>query len=205
MRSHDGAADRILQLTKQSAGALEIHRRNIPSENKADENENAPHCSAVTLSPAPRLRPARIEDLDKVLTWTTSADAVRLWAGPNLCFPVERERLWQDFFKSPGAPFVLCAGAGELLAFGQVTHREENYAHLARLIVAPDQRGRGLGRALCRELLRIAPTFLPVRWCSLYVYPENTRAVALYRSVGFVEARRERGFIRMEAPLDVAR
>lgn len=164
-----------------------------------------PRMAEHVHAPTPRLRPARLEDLDPVLTWTTDADAVRLWAGPNLGFPVDRERLWQDLFKSPGAPFVLCGTAGEVLAFGQVMHREENYAHLARLIVSPAHRGQGLGRTLCRELMRIAPTFLPVRWCSLFVYPENQRASALYRSLGFVETGRERGFIRMGAPLDVAR
>lgn len=141
-----------------------------------------------------------------MLPWAPDAEAVRLWAGPNLGFPVEPARLWADVHKSPGTAFVLCAASdGEIVGFGQVMHREADYAHLARVIVAPTHRGEGVGRTLARELMRVAPTFLPVRWCSLYVYPENTRAYALYRSLGFVETRRERGFLRMEAPLDVAR
>lgn len=149
--------------------------------------------------PTPRLRPARLEDLDVVLPWAPDAEAMRLWAGPTIGFPVTREQFWENLRKVPGAAFVLCAApSGEIVAFGQVMHREDGYAHLARIIVSPAHRGEGLGRVLCRELMKVAPTFLPVRAFSLYVYPENNRAHALYRSLGFVDARAERGFLRME-------
>jgi ribosomal protein S18 acetylase RimI-like enzyme len=148
--------------------------------------------------PTPRLRPARIEDLDVVLPWAPDAESMRMWAGPTIGFPVGREQLWENLHHVPGAPFTLCAADGEIVGFGQVMHREEDFAHLARIIVAPAHRGQGLGRVLCLELMEVATTFLPVRAFSLYVYPENTRAHALYRSLGFFDAREERGFLRME-------
>jgi len=148
------------------------------------------------------LRPARIDDLDRVLSWAPDADATRLWAGPTIGFPVSREQLWENLHHAPGAAFVLCAPPdGEVVGFGQVMSREEGIAHLARIIVAPERRGRGLGRTLCQELMRVAPRFLPVRAFSLYVYPENRRARSLYRKLGFADVREERGFLRMEARL----
>jgi ribosomal protein S18 acetylase RimI-like enzyme len=153
------------------------------------------------VSPAPHLRPARREDLDAVLPWAPDAEAVRLWAGPNLGFPVHRETLWENMHRHPGGVFVLCAADGAIVGLGQVLNREEGFAHLARIIVSPAARGRGHGRLLCRELMRVAPTILPVHRCSLYVYSENGAARALYRSLGFTDTREERGFVRMEAPL----
>lgn len=148
---------------------------------------------------APRLRPARLEDLDVVLPWAPDAEAMRMWAGPTIGFPVAREQFWENLHHVTGEAFVLCAAArGEIVGFGQVMHREADYAHLARIIVSPKRRGEGLGRTLCRELLKVAPTFLSVRAFSLYVYPENLRARALYRSLGFADTRVERGFLRME-------
>lgn len=148
------------------------------------------------------LRPAGLDDLERILSWAPDADAMRLWAGPTIGFPVSPGQLWDNLHHAPGAAFVLCSTAsGEVVGFGQVMSREEGFAHLARIIVAPAWRGQGLGRVLCEELMRIAPTFLPIHAFSLYVYPENKRAWALYRKLGFGDAREERGFLRMEARL----
>jgi len=151
------------------------------------------------VPPSCRLRPAKPDDLDVVLPWAPDAEAMRRWAGPSIGFPVSRQQLWENLHHVAGEAFVLCLDPGEeIVGFGQVMHREDDYAHLARIIVAPARRGQGLGRVLCRELLRVAPTFLPVQAFSLYVYPDNARARALYRSLGFADVREERGFLRME-------
>lgn len=137
-----------------------------------------------------------------MLAWAPDADATRLWAGPTIGFPVSPEQLWDNLHHAPGAAFVLCTDtSGEVVGFGQVMTREDGFAHLARIIVAPAWRGQGLGRVLCEQLMQIAPTFLPVHAFSLYVYPENRRARSLYRKLGFADAREERGFLRMEARL----
>lgn len=151
--------------------------------------------------PAPRLRPARIEDLDLVLPWAPDAEAMRLWAGPAVGFPVPRETFWTALWQVPGAAFALCEADDRIVGFGQLMHREPGFAHLARIIVAPAHRGRGLGRILCRALMQAAPARLPVRAFSLHVYPENHRARTLYRSLGFIDVRTERKVLRMEAPL----
>lgn len=154
--------------------------------------------------PAPHLRPARIEDLDVVLPWAPDAEAMRLWAGPAVGFPVPRATLWAALWQVPGAAFALCEADERVVGFGQLMHREPGFAHLARIIVAPAHRGRGLGRLLCRALMQAAPARLPVRAFSLHVHPENHRARALYRSLGFVEVRTERKVLRMEKLLDSA-
>ncbi len=82
--------------------------------------------------------------------------------------------------------------------------RDEVFGHLARSIVDPARRGRGLGRALCLALMREASQLHPgLKGFSLYVFPDNTNALALHRSLGFVERGldEKHGCLLMEAPL----
>jgi L-phenylalanine/L-methionine N-acetyltransferase len=66
--------------------------------------------------------------------------------------------------------------------------------HVASLgmVVAPDWRGRGLGSALLAEAFRWAE-WAGVEKVHLTVYPENDRAINLYKKFGFVEEGRLSG------------
>ena len=75
-----------------------------------------------------------------------------------------------------------------LVGYGEIWEdREENEAELARLVVAPDLRGRGHGRALTRALADEAHRrgFDDV-W--LRVVPENAAAIRAYEAAGFSRA-----------------
>lgn len=66
--------------------------------------------------------------------------------------------------------------------------------HVGRveLMVEPEERRRGVGRALLRGLITWAERHPRVRKLSLQVFSHNEGAIALYRSMGFVEeGRRE--------------
>lgn len=84
-------------------------------------------------------------------------------------------------------PFVLCAD-GELHGYGEVwTDEAEGEAELARIVVAPDVRGRGLGRRLVRlPVARAEALGFDEIW--LRVIPSNEAAIACYRGAGFVRA-----------------
>jgi RimJ/RimL family protein N-acetyltransferase len=74
--------------------------------------------------------------------------------------------------------------------------REESPAtrHVASLgmSVAADHRGQGVGASLMRECIRWARTF-GVEKLALSVYPDNERALALYRRFGFEQEGRLTG------------
>ena len=67
--------------------------------------------------------------------------------------------------------------------------------HLARLelMVAAQHRGEGIGRALVQHALDRAGATGVLRKVSLAVFADNTRAVALYHSLGFVQEGHRRG------------
>ncbi|WP_129139491.1 GNAT family N-acetyltransferase [Modicisalibacter coralii] len=140
---------------------------------------------------APHLRPARVDDLDNVLTWPADATACRRWAGPRLPFPTTANTAWMTLEASSENSFALVDGEGELLGFGQLLERDYRVVHLARLTVAPAHRGRGLGRVLCRALSDRARDAFAARRLTLNVYADNHTALGLYRSLGFTELLRD--------------
>ncbi|KXS37846.1 MAG: GCN5-like N-acetyltransferase [Halomonadaceae bacterium T82-2] len=135
----------------------------------------------------PHLRPARGDDLDTVLAWPADAAASRRWAGPRLPYPTTANTAWMTLEASPENSFALVDADGALLGFGQLLRWDYRVVHLARLIVAPAQRGRGLGRELCRALIARASEAFEARRLTLNVYADNHTALSLYRSLGFTE------------------
>ncbi len=81
-------------------------------------------------------------------------------------------------------PYVLC-DVEEPVGYGEVWIDEpEKEVELARILVSPDYRGRGVGRRLVRRLLeRAARSGLPDAF--VRVVPENGAALACYRDAGF--------------------
>ena len=74
-----------------------------------------------------------------------------------------------------------------LAAFGQAVPRGSERAHLARVVVRPDARGRGLGKALIEAVLARAAA-AGFRRVTLYVYNDNVEATRLYARLGFRRA-----------------
>jgi ribosomal protein S18 acetylase RimI-like enzyme len=95
-----------------------------------------------------------------------------------------------------GNPQLVADDAGQIVGWCDVRREAvPTYAHEGMLGMGllPDYRGRGLGERLIRAALDAARGAKFER-VSLSVYASNTRALALYRKVGFVhEGTRVRG------------
>jgi ribosomal protein S18 acetylase RimI-like enzyme len=71
------------------------------------------------------------------------------------------------------------------MGFGQYWLTAPGTAHLGRIIVSPQARGRGLGRVLMQVVVCRGLRSPDVQRLSLRVYRDNVAAVALYRDLGF--------------------
>jgi [ribosomal protein S18]-alanine N-acetyltransferase len=154
--------------------------------------------------PTATLRRARVDDLAVLLDWSPSRELLHQWSGPSSRWPTTPECLWEDINNPDATSFTLTGPEREVFGFGQIRYRERQYGHLARIIVNPTERGRGLGRRLCLELMRVAPDLHPIIGYSLYVWRDNANALALYRSLGFTENATHPNFptmLLMTAPL----
>lgn len=92
--------------------------------------------------------------------------------------------IFSDCVKAGHPCWVLCVDA--IIAGYGILSSGAGEAHVLNLCIAPDYRGRGLGRHLLGRLLDIA------RWngaerAYLEVRPSNPLAQSLYESVGFRE------------------
>jgi RimJ/RimL family protein N-acetyltransferase len=130
------------------------------------------------------LREFRETDAREVARWPGSPDEVRRWAGSDPGWPVDATVFGRWHADPDVRPYTICHEE-EPIGYGELWVDEpEQEVELARIIVSPDQRGRGVGRRLVCELLdRAALTGLPVAF--VRVVPENAAAIGCYRGAGF--------------------
>jgi ribosomal protein S18 acetylase RimI-like enzyme len=82
-------------------------------------------------------------------------------------------------------PWVMDGPDGVLTAYGELwLDAEEDEVELARLIVAPERRGRGWGKLLVRALVHRARA-TDLATTMLRVEPDNEIAVRCYHACGF--------------------
>ncbi|KOU75646.1 MULTISPECIES: GNAT family N-acetyltransferase [Streptomyces] len=118
-----------------------------------------------------------------VAGWPASAGEVTLWCGRQE-FPVPAQTI-TDWQRDADVRAHVLVADGEVVGYGELWFdADEDEVELARIIVAPDARGRGLGRALVRGLLAraVAAGFSDV---FMRVHPANARALRCYRGAGF--------------------
>ncbi len=117
----------------------------------------------------------------------------------------EVARIEADTFPNPWpvAYFRECLAAGydcwvlereQSLQAYAVMSTARGVAHLLNLCVHPSARGRGLGRRLLSQMVRVAQG--RARSVILEVRVTNSTALALYRSMGFQEAGLRRQYYR---------
>lgn len=112
-----------------------------------------------------------------------SAAEVRQWGGEGFSYPLQRQQFLQQLQLPDTEAFVLM-NADSLLAFGQICDRFDKI-HLARLLVLPAFRRKGLARSLVAGLLQQGLKQWPTRTASLYVYKNNSMAINSYQRMGF--------------------
>ena len=131
------------------------------------------------------LRPAEAADYAVVSTWLPDAAACLRWAGPRVPFPFAVQDLAALLAVETGHSYSLVDLSGMPRAFGQHWVLTAGSVHLGRLIVAPEARGQGVGRALVEQLIERAIAMTHATAVTLRVYRDNATAHALYTSLGF--------------------
>ncbi len=124
------------------------------------------------------------DDMDALMTWFSTASDVNVWGGPKFRYPFTPETFRTDCHWPEMASYCLRDADGRMCAFGQYYDRN-GYMNLARLVVAPEQRGRRLGAELVTRLMQLAADELTLDAYSLFVYRDNLPALRLYQSLGF--------------------
>jgi GNAT superfamily N-acetyltransferase len=98
----------------------------------------------------------------------------------------------QTSYFENGGVFLVSVCDGQIVGTGAFLRYEaEGYCELKRITLVPEYRGQGLGYAMIMELIGQAQTMgysKMILWTNRF---KLTRAVALYRQIGFVEVSHE--------------
>lgn len=132
------------------------------------------------------LRSSTESDFKAVIAWIGNANDCLTWAGPDVIFPIIPTALKNQIGYTTDNSFCLLDEPSRV-AFGQLIKKSEDHYHLARIIVAPADRGRGYGHKICEHLIKMALD-RGSRLLTLNVYRDNQKAVRLYRHLGFEPA-----------------
>lgn len=134
-------------------------------------------------------------DFARLRSWGGTPDSLKQWAGPSLTNPMDDEQLrkYIENANHPAESPILIYSAVHR-ATGQVAghvslagiNLEDRQGRIARLVVAPEFRGQGIGRRMLLEVLRIGFAGLGLHRLSLGVFDFNLGARKLYEDLGFV-------------------
>ncbi|MFV0535340.1 MAG: GNAT family N-acetyltransferase [Cumulibacter sp.] len=122
-------------------------------------------------------------DAYEVAGWVEDAQALYLFSGPRLTWPLTAEHL-QDMLSTEGlTAWVVVSRAGDLLAHFDLTI-EGALARLGRVIVRPELRGRGLASRIV-DLAVMQAQRLGAEVVRLNVIITNEPAIRAYRRASF--------------------
>ncbi len=149
-----------------------------------------------------RLIPFRQEAAAKILAWVGSREELGHWCG-RTDYPLLDPSVFHSWHNDPEVAAFLLEDGRALVGYGEVwSDHSEQEIELARIIVAPEMRGLGIGRLLTQRLVQFAEACeLGPIW--LRVAPSHQRALRCYRKLRFVRASEERE-ARFNAPQAVA-
>ncbi len=116
-----------------------------------------------------------------VAGWPSSAEESLRWCSRAEVTP----DVVAGWAAAPDVVAYVAVDNGEPVAYGELwLDDEEAEAELARLIVAPAYRGRGLGRELVTRLTAAALDHHPAVF--MRVHPDNAPALRCYAAAGYV-------------------
>ena len=121
------------------------------------------------------------------MNWFSCEQELKDWAGPNFRYPYNFASFSSDLNFNSFKAFSLVDDKFRLLAFGQYYLRL-NRCHLARLVVSPNYRGKGIAKELMMRLSELGTAELKVNACSLFVLKHNKSAIKAYEKFGFSES-----------------
>uniref|UniRef100_UPI004047D95E GNAT family N-acetyltransferase n=1 Tax=Rheinheimera sp. TaxID=1869214 RepID=UPI004047D95E len=124
-------------------------------------------------------------EMQQLQRWFNNAEQLHNWGGDSFDYPYTAQQFIAQLCRPATQSYSLITGhAAQWVGFGQLCDRFGCH-HLARLVIAPTHRGKGLARTLIYELFIKALAEQPKPF-SLYVHRHNTLALQLYIALGFV-------------------
>ncbi|WP_276256910.1 GNAT family N-acetyltransferase [Halomontanus rarus] len=138
------------------------------------------------------LRPFTEDDFDKLIEWVDSPSFLLQWAGPIFSYPLGESQL-REHLEATNDPepsrlaFKAVDSTEQMVGYVELNtiDRRNLSASVSRVIVSPDERGRGHGTSMLYRLLEIGFEELGLHRIELRVFDFNESAITCYEKVGF--------------------
>lgn len=132
-------------------------------------------------------------DFAHLVAWVGDERGLVQWAGPIFTWPLDERQLERYLATSDGAApqaYIWRARDAAGATVGHIELKEidasDGNAVIARVLVDPERRGAGIGRAMVAEVLRFAFDDLGLHRVELRAFTFNVAALRCYESLGFV-------------------
>lgn len=144
------------------------------------------------------LRLFKPSDIKPLFEWFPDEASALQWAGANMRWPLERRQMTQLIKRHRGQrptreTWAVMDDGGEMIGHAQIALQYRlKTAHLGRIALSPNQRGKGRAQVMVQLILDQAFSHAWVHRCDLMVYAHNHAAIAAYQRAGFVTEGRKR-------------
>ncbi|MDE5619458.1 MAG: GNAT family N-acetyltransferase [Ruminococcus sp.] len=139
-----------------------------------------------------RLRPFILCcDFDEIKNWISDEKTHAMWCANRIKYPIEKENfeevMLEAAIKSGDIPYVATTDDGKVVGFFCYSvNLSSNEGMLKFVMVTPEQRGKGLGKAMLQLAIEYAFNITKAESVQLNVFSENTMAQKCYENVGFI-------------------
>ena len=148
-----------------------------------------------------RLIPFDESDFDQLIAEIPDARFLLQWAGPKYLFPLDIGQLNDTLEKTAGEKPLfrvykaVLTNTIEVIGHIQLLNVDYRAATciLGRVLIFSNYRGKGFGRELVNLAVKYAFENLGLREITLNVFDFNTKALALYENIGFIECEQKNG------------
>ncbi|MDO6658726.1 MULTISPECIES: GNAT family N-acetyltransferase [Bacillaceae] len=140
------------------------------------------------------LKPFERADFDKLINWIETPEFLLQWGGPNFTFPLDEDQLGvylKDANNDDSEVLIYSVFDRETetvighISLGKID-RGNNSARVGKVLVGDKSvRGKGIGKQMMTEILKVAFDELHLHRVSLGVFDFNSSAIACYEKAGF--------------------
>jgi len=132
----------------------------------------------------PRCRPVEAADLSQLCTFPQSAEEL-FFLFPKASYPLTPEQLARAI--AARADSTVVEQAGQVVAFANFYQWQMNdHCAVGNVMVAPESRGRGVGRVLLETMVMLARTKYQAREVRVSCFNHNTAGLLFYARLGFI-------------------
>lgn len=124
-----------------------------------------------------------------IIDWVDSPELMMLYSGPDFEYPWTKKVLSEYLENVKDRERFIYAENDEPIGYGEILYNGEYQPRLGRLLIGGSQnRGKGHGQVLIRELIRYIRAKNTDQTVYLFVYSDNARALRAYEKAGFKKA-----------------